>query len=275
MRKCRMQNAEYRMSWRRVVCILHSAFCIFVLACAHATPPPPAPVLTPTPPPPPPDKRELARQGLALVEQGRAAEAAPILAQAAAMDPEVAPWLKLRIGDVASLTEIIQQTPASSAATVARLRLAALQPERLPDSESIAIDELTEEDFVALAKALPPEMANKVRLRLLMQFPQGRFTEQTYDFLATANPSPLDALTLEESLRIASQLGRFDRYDREFDLLRRINMRFPEAGTSKEARAIRYRALFNSRQYDRLLAETDPAALDDPATILLRARAAW
>ena len=49
--------------------------------------------------------RELARQGLALVEQGRAAEAAPILAQAAAMDREVAPWLKLRIGDVASLTE--------------------------------------------------------------------------------------------------------------------------------------------------------------------------
>jgi soluble lytic murein transglycosylase-like protein len=276
MRKCRMQNAECRMSWRRIVCILQSAFCIFVLACAHApTPPPPVPVLTPTPPPPPPDKRELARQGLALAEQGRAAEAAPILVQAAAMDPEVGPWLKLRIGDVASLTEIVQQTPASSAATVARLRLAALQSERLPDTEAIAIDELTEEDFVALAKALPPEMANKVRLRLLMQFPQGRFTEQTYDFLANASPSPLDALTLEESLRTASQLGRFDRYDREFDLLRRINMRFPEAGTSKEARAIRYRALFNSRQYDRILAETDPAALDDPATILLRARAAW
>jgi soluble lytic murein transglycosylase-like protein len=242
--------------------------------------------------------------GLQLAEQ-KSPDAAGILRQAADSYPEVAPWLKLRIGDVAALTEIVQQTPASSAATVARLRLPALyascvaagysrpaQEDRpaeagrytcsasdleksLSDTDAIAIDELTEEDFVAMAKALPPDMANKVRLRLLMQFPQGRFTEQTYDFLARATPSPLDALTLEESLRVASQLGRFDRYDREFDLLRRINMRFPEAGTSKEVRAIRYRALFNSRQYDRLLAETDAAALDDPSTILLRARAAW
>src|SRR5205085_2434657 len=71
------------------------------------------------------------------------------------------------------------------------------------------------------------------------------------------------------------QLARFDRYDRAFDMLRRIDMRFPDAATSKEVRTVRYRALFNSRQYDRILAETDPAALDDPATILLRARAAW
>ena len=214
------------------------------------------------------EKHELAKQALASND-------ANMLRQAAEAYPEVAPWLKLRIGDVASLTEIIQQVPASSAATVARIRLAALQPERLAETDSIPIDELTEEDFVSLAKALPPDLANRVRLRLLMQFPEGRFTEQTYDFLAQATPSPLDALTLEESTRLASQLGRFDRYDREFDLLRRMNMRFPEAGTSKDVRAIRYRALFNSRQYDRLLAETDPAALTDPDVVLLRARAAW
>jgi soluble lytic murein transglycosylase-like protein len=222
----------------------------------------------PVPAPPPPDKRELAKQALAANDPA-------LLRQAAEAYPEVAPWLKLRIGDAAALTEIIQQTPASSAATVARIRLAGLQPERLADTDTIPIDELTEEDFVNLGKALPPDLANKVRLRLLMQFPQGRFTEQTYDFLAQANPSPLDALTLDESLRIATQLGRFDRYDRAFDMLRRINARFPNAGTSKEVRAVRYRALFNSRQYDRLLAETDPAALTDPDLILLRARAAW
>ena len=268
--KSRRQKAEGRSVLRGLAffCLLPSAFCLS--ACTHAPAAPPPLVVTPppVPAPPPPDKRELAKQALAANDPA-------LLRQAAEAYPEVAPWLKLRIGDAAALTEIIQQTPASSAATVARIRLAGLQPERLADTDTIPIDELTEEDFVNLGKALPPDLANKVRLRLLMQFPQGRFTEQTYDFLAQANPSPLDALTLDESLRIATQLGRFDRYDRAFDMLRRINARFPNAGTSKEVRAVRYRALFNSRQYDRLLAETDPAALTDPDLILLRARAAW
>src|SRR5436853_19777 len=116
-------------------------------------------------------------------------------------------------------------------------------------------------------------MRTRFRMRLVTHFPQERGTAQTYDRRARANASPLDALTLEESLRIASQLGRFDRYDRAFDMLRRIDARFPDAATLREVRAVRYHALFNSRQYDRLLAETDPAALDDPATILLRERA--
>jgi len=280
-----MQNAECRSLVRRAVCILHSAFCILILAaCSHAPAPPPIAAAPVPSPPAPVDRRELAKSGLALAEQKNYAEAAPILAQAAELYPEVAPWLKLRIGTVAALAEIIQQTPASSAATVARLRLPALYAaagdaanlaSSLAATDTIAIDEFTEEELVAMAKVLPPELANGVRMRLLTQFPQGRFTEQTYDFLASAAPSPLDALTLEESLRVASQLGRFDRYDREFDMLRRINGRFPDAGTSQQVRGIRYRALFNSRQYDRLLAETDPAALNDPDVILLRGRAAW
>jgi tetratricopeptide (TPR) repeat protein len=306
MNECRMQNAECRWFRRWVVCILHFAFCILLAACTHAPAPPPTPAAATAPPPPPPppppaieevramrgdaaayeqglralaptDKRALALLGLFLSEQKRDAEAAAVLREAAAAYPEVGPWLKLRVGDIAALTEIVQQTPASSAATIARLRLPALQPPgeglaaALKDTESIAIDELTEEEFVAMAKALPAEMANGVRMRLLTQYPQGRFTEQTYDFLG----STLDTLPLEDLKRIASQLGRFDRYDREFDLLRRIGARFPDAATSRDVRAIRYRALFNSRQYDRLLAETDPIALDDAAFILLRARAAW
>jgi soluble lytic murein transglycosylase-like protein len=259
--------------------LLLSAFWFLLFACAQPIPPPePVPPPPPPAPAPPPEKHELAKQALSLAEQ-HSPDAAAALRQAAEAYPEVAPWLKLRIGDAASLAEIIQQAPASSAATVARIRLAALQPERLADTDAIPIDELTEEEFVSLgirlASALPPDAANKVRLRLLTQYPQGRFTEQTYDFLASATPSPLDALTFDEMLRLASQLGRFDRYDREFDLLRRIGARFPDQNTSLQVRAVRYRALFNSRQYDRLLAETDPAALDDPATILLRARAAW
>ena len=275
MNECRMQNAERRMDPRRLICLLPSAFCILVVACSHSPAPPPAPApIAAAPPPAAPDKRELAKQALALFDQ-HSPDAGAALRRAADAYPEVAPWLKLRIGDAQSLAEIVQQAPASSAATIARIRLAALQPERLADTESIPIDELTEEEFVNLAKALPPELANRVRLRLLMQFPQGRFTEQTYDFVARATPSPLDALSLEEMLHLAAQLGRFDRYDRELDLLRRIGARFPDAATSRDVRAVRYRALFNSRQYDRLLAETDPAALDDPSFILLRARAAW
>ena len=279
MSECRMQNAECRTFARWAVCILHSAFCILMLAACTQTPKPLPPIAAVPPPPapaPPPDRRELARTGLALAEKGDP-DAARVLSDAAVLYPEVEPWLKLRIGTVAALNEIIQETPASSAATIARLRLAALTGSAadIAVTETIPIDELTEEEFVAMAKALPPEQADRVRMRLLTQYPQGRFTEQTYDFLAQGAPSPLDALSLDESLRIASQLGRFDRYDREFDLLRRISARFPDAGTSPQLRAIRYRALFNSRQYDRLLAETDPAALTDPDLILLRARAAW
>ena len=131
---------ECRTALRGVICILPSAFCILALACSHAPTPPPAPAPTATPAPPAPapalaaDKRELARQALALFDQ-HSPDAAAALRRAADAYPEVAPWLKLRIGDAASLTEIIQQTPASSAATVARIRLAALQPERLPDTD--------------------------------------------------------------------------------------------------------------------------------------------
>src|SRR5438552_2752072 len=135
-----MHNAECRMFLRRLICILHSAFCILLFACTHAPalPPAPAPAAAPAPAPPVPDKRELAKQALALFDQ-HGPDAAAALRKAADVYPEVAPWLKLRIGDVASLTEIIQQTPASSAATIARLRLAALQQERLADIDAIPI----------------------------------------------------------------------------------------------------------------------------------------
>src|SRR6185436_17204290 len=50
--------------------------------------------------------------------------------------------------------------------------------------------------------------------------------------------------------------------------------RFPDAPTQDQYRAVRLRALFNSRNYTTLLEETKDAKLD-PALMLLRARAAW
>src|SRR5262249_13853291 len=80
----------------------------------------------------------------------------------------------------------------------------------------------------------------------------------------------LDALPFDQLLTIAQKLGQNDRYDRELDLLAHIAQRFPDQ--TEAIRIVRDRALFNSRHYTELLGE--PAS-NDPAMMLLRARAAW
>jgi Soluble lytic murein transglycosylase and related regulatory proteins (some contain LysM/invasin domains) len=245
-------------------------------------------------------RRALALLALFYAEQKRTAEALPMLGQAAGADPLAAPWLRLRIASLdadagqwadALLTTIrvIRDTPASSAATIARLRLPALYAAAgdatntdaaFQIANTIAIDALTEEDFVALAKALAVagrmDLATPLRMRLLTDFTQGRFTEESYDRVAMATPSPLDALSFDDELRIAQQLGRNDRYGRAFDLLSRIASRFPrQAAKSSTYRAVRLRALFNSRRYTDLLSETNHVKLSDPALAIMRARGAW
>jgi len=283
--------------------------------------PPPAPVAAPTPPlslydarklqgaeyeqalttlsmsaDPVTSRRALALLGLFYVDQKRPADAVAALTRAADADPRVAPWLRLRVVDldrdaakfgdaIIAARRIVQETPASSAATVARLRLPALYAAvgdtaqtdaAARDAAAIGIDELTEADFVALAKSLATagrqDLANDIRMRLLTQFPQGRFTEQTYGLLRAATPSPLDALSFDDALKIATQLGSHDRFDQALDMLRRIGERFPNAGTAATYRNVRDRALFRSRHYTEMLAEPRPS---DPALQLLRARAAW
>jgi soluble lytic murein transglycosylase-like protein len=244
--------------------------------------------------------RALALLALFYIDQKRTGEALPILTQAADANPLAAPWLRLRIVDIdgtaGNWTEaidvanrIIQITPASSAATIARLRLPALYAAAndrantdlaIQTANAIPIDALTEEDFVSLAKSLAKagrmDLAIPLRMRLLTEFTQGRFTEDTYDHVSQYTPSPLDALSFDDELKIAQQLGRNDRYGRAFDLLTRIATRFPrESAASVAYRGVRLRALFNSRRYDDLLAETNQAKLTDPALILMRARAAW
>ena len=226
--------------------------------------------------------RALALLGLLYEQQKQGESAIKALSVAAGMDTIVAPWLRLRVAElqraagqnddaIATLKQIVQQTPASSAATTARLRLAALIPEAYADVASIPIDDYTEAEFVKLARARP-DVATQIRMRLLTEFPQGRYTEDTYTFLAKSSPSPLDALGFDDALRIANQLASRDRYDQALDLYKRIAQRFPSAANQAAYRNARIRALFHSRHYTDLLAE--PAS-NDPALQLVRARAAW
>jgi soluble lytic murein transglycosylase-like protein len=333
--ECRMQNAECRSIPLRLSSffILHSSFFILV-ACTRTAPAPPPP---PAPTPPAvveqeqlpatldearalrvagkletyehalraltasPDARTrgraLALLALVDLDQKKNDEALAMLARAADDDAPAAPWLRLRIVEVArdsgryaeaiaAANRIVQENPTSAAATVARLRLPALYAisgdaaatdAAFKDASTITIDELTEEELVALAtelaKAGRQDLAADLRMRLLTQFPQGRYTEQTYGYLTMLPTSPIDALPFNDALALAQRLAAQDRYDQALNLLGRIGQRFPQ--TSKEYRAVRIRALFNSRKYDLLLNETEDVKLNDPSLMLLRARAAW
>lgn len=243
--------------------------------------------------------RALALLGLHQLEQKRLDEAYGTLTRAAEMSPEVAPFLRLRLIDIeeqrgnyanAALlaSRIIATNADTSAATIAKLRLPAeyAQAGDLASTDAayrtafaLPIDELTEEQFVSLAKRLAKanrqDLATQIRTRLLLEYPNGRFTEETYDRLAALTASPLDTLPLAEGLDLAARLGRNDRYDQALDLLDRIAKRFPDAPDSAAYRNVRLRALFSSRRYSDLLNDAAAAKLNDPAILLLRARAAW
>ncbi len=278
----------------RNVAVFAATVVVFsALSCSQAPPPAPAPAPPPLPkvvakPAPSHDRRTLAREALRLHEEKNWAAAVPALTEAASQYPEVAAFLRLRLLDAhlglndprsaaAIATEIIASSD-TSAATVARLRLPPIWAQvgdRVAtnaahrDAMLVSIDELTEAEFVsmatALAKAGRTDLAEATRLRLLNDYTNGRFTEQTYDFLKDG----IRTWSVDEKLALATKLARANRYDQALELFSQI----PEKAA--EARAVRLRALFNSRNYSQLLAETKDETLTDPALILLRARAAW
>lgn len=285
---------------------LHACVGVLLLGfigCGGTTPqtatPPPAPaaaprevVVTARPEPVTPVLPGGVAGALALYEVKRWDAAVPALTDAAAANPRIAPFLRLRIvtaeearGNDRAAAAVASEIIAlgdTTAATVARLRLPAIYA-RLGDQAStdaahaqamqVAIDELTESDFVDLAKRLASagrqDLANAIRMRLLNDYTSGRFTEQTYGFLS----SELDRLSLDASVSLAQKLARANRYDQTLDLLERTAKRFPDAQTQELYRATRQRALFNSRNYSTLT--TEEAQLADPSLILLRARGAW
>lgn len=280
------------MDQNRAVAGVVAAVVVLVGACSKPadSPPPevaPLPVVQPKQQELPPEeaRRAIARLGLAHLANEEWDEAVATLTEAANAYPEVAPFLRLRVAEaeaergnvrtaVAILSEIVAISD-TSAATVARLRLPALYAQ-LADAAStdgawrqamqVGIDELTEADFVSMAAALATagrtDLATSTRMQLLTTYPQGRYTEQTFDFVK----NELANLPANERVALAAKLARWNRHDRALMLL--------PAG-APEARATRIRALFNSRHYATLLAETADAKLGDPALMLLRARAAW
>lgn len=280
---------------RPVVHAFVVAVVVFALFTACAKTPAPAPEPMPQvqrkaveAPPAPVDRTTQAKNALALFDAKNYDEAVPALTEAVRAWPEIAPFLRLRIveaeiarGNFANAASIASEIVAlsdSSAATVARLRLPAIYAQ-LGDTAAtdaawqqaaqIAIDELTEADFVSmattLAKAGRTDLATKTRMRLLTDYTNGRYTEQTFDFLT----AEIEALPVAEKIALAGKLSRANRYDEALYLFDRI------PGGVAEARATRLRALFNSRKYGQLLEETKDMELGDPSLILLRARAAW
>jgi len=239
---------------------------------------------------PPPVDPVTARRDL--VKRAIANPDVDILNQAIAADPIIAPFLQLRLIDVyagrndfanaaATAAQIVATAGDTSAATIARIRLPALYARAgdmtsaegaLQQAMTLPLDELTEEEFVNTAKSLDAasrsDLASRIRMRLLTEFPQGRFTEDTYDRVN------LDALPFDDVLSIAQKLAQHDRYDRALDLLNKIAARFPNAQQSDAYRNVRFRALFNSRHYTELLSES-AGPKPDPALALMRARAAW
>jgi soluble lytic murein transglycosylase len=233
----------------------------------------------------PMNRTELAKHALSLFDAKRYDEAVPALEQAAAQYPEVAPFLKLRMveaevarGNLQNASVIAASITETSAATVAKLRLPAIYAQLRDNAatdaawqqaNAVAIDELTEPDLVAmattLAKAGRTDLATRTRLRLLNDYTGGRFTEQTYGFLK----SEIATWSNDDKLALAGKLSRANRYDQALELFAQL------PGDLPAARATRLRALFNSRNYTQLLTETQDVKLNDPALILLRARAAW
>ncbi len=282
--RVRVQVVDRRSQWTTLV------LSALLAACSQQAPVPqpvtvPAPVVEAPRLSPEEQRRADARRALELFDRKQWGEAVPALSAAASAYPEVAPFLRLRLADaeaargntqqaVAILSEIVAISD-TSATTVARLRLPALYAQ-LGDRESadaahqqasvIAIDELTEVDFVNMATALAgagrSDLAMSTRMRLLTTYTQSRYTEQTFDFLQ----EELARLPAAEQSAIAAKLARANRYDQALALL---------PADAPEARATRLRALFNSRRYTELLAETADGKLTDPALMALRARGAW
>jgi soluble lytic murein transglycosylase len=273
---------------RAVVFLVAASF----LGCAKQSPLPPVNVPQERPQveaaPQPIDPTTQAKNALVLYDAKNYEAAVPALEEAANAFPAVAPFLRLRIveaevargrfQEAAAIASEIVALSDTSAATVARLRLPAIYAQlgdtaatdaAWQQASQVAIDELTEADFVAMATALAKagrnDLASKTRMRLLSDYTNGRYTEQTYDFLS----AEVDALPVAEKIALAGKLSRANRYDEALDLFSRI------PGGAPEARATRLRALFNSRNYGQLLEETKDVRLNDASLILLRARAAW
>jgi soluble lytic murein transglycosylase len=244
----------------------------------------------------------LARLAIFLRESGRLEEASDTFSQAASASPAIAPYLELQRAEVSrelgraeqaieTLRAIITSHADSPVAASAKLLLPAVLSSAgragearaaMNATRGVAIDELNDEEFAALATALEegslkPEAA-ALRLRVLQDYSRSRFIETHYRALDALpkEENPLDRLSWDDSVKLADHLGRVNRYDQALDMLDRIRTRFPDRVGSAQFRYIEATALFNSRNYRRMT--EIPAKAGEPyylAMELLRAHAYW
>ncbi len=242
--------------------------------------------------------RAMALLGLFQLDEKHWDDAIASLTRAADAWPSVAPFLRLRIAQaeqergnlpnaINATQQIIATAAGTSAATIAQLRLPGLYSlagdtnaanTAYQQIASMPFDELSESEFADLVakleKANRLDLATAIRLRLVTEYPQGRYTERAFARLLATPDSPLLSMSLEETSALAAKLAQFDHYDEALHLLERASARVPDATKSGIYRNVRIRALFNSRHYTELLAETAKNHLEAPQA-LLRARAAW
>ena len=225
---------------------------------------------------------------LRYAETNQRERAVPLFQRAAADNPNIAPWMWLRIGDLPALNRVLRDAAASTAAPIARLRATSLYAlsadtastdSSLDLTKPLPINEVTETEFVSMARALAKagrnDQAGVVRMRLLDEYSHGRFTEENYRAVAAQTPSPLDGLTRDQTLVLAKKLGNSEHFTEALDLLRRFAERSPAEAATNEYRDLRVRSLFRSRRYSQLLEETDQQSDLEAPLLLLRARSAW
>lgn len=247
-------------------------------------------------------QRALARLALFFRSQSRLDEAAAALAEAAEANPLIRPHLRLELAEVelergkaaeaaAVLRSVIEADARAPVADLARLRLpAALAAAGDPGEaraalgalKAIPLDALTDEEYEALASALEKgglaAEAAQLRFRILQEYPRSRWTEKHYGSLTAlpAEASPLTPLGFDALVSLADRLGRVNRYDQALDLIERIEKRFPDRRSDAQLRYVRTSALFNSRNYQRVTAESSrPGEPYHLAIQSLRGRAFW
>lgn len=246
-------------------------------------------------------KRGLAALAIFYDEQSHAVEALATYQRAVSIYPEVAPFLQLRVvalqgrsgkplEAVATGNVLLSSSPPQSVSDSLLLQLPILYAATgnrestsaaVMNTDGVKIDSLNESDFARTADALDdagmPELAARMRMRLLSDYPQTRHAEKLYRQLVDLGErSPLSGLDFKTSLALADRLGRVNRYDQALDWISRIERRFPMQVNDPALRYTRVVSNFNSRRYDEVVAEK--VTLDEPYYLdmqLRRARAFW
>jgi soluble lytic murein transglycosylase len=248
-----------------------------------------------------------ARQARALYAIARAAEgdhqgAIPLLENAANESPLLAPTLLVGLcrsraaagdprGALDAARTVVASYPDSGAAIEARLLAPALAirygdpfaaASLLDSALGVPLDSFSEALLASLADDLEtlrrPDLALRVRLRLVERYPRGRLFEQT--FARVLHPagvaSPFDTMTVSQMATLAERLGDAGHADEGLELIRILRTRDAKGASGERVLIATARLYFKLRRYDSLL--TIRVAPNSPyfgEMQLMRARACW